>query len=346
MSKRTSIVNISGDHEETLIQLARHLGTSRVRRTIFTTIYGRGSRPRSKKQIMAAAKIPATGTNPQQAQNELDHLAKHHLIVKSDNDGSVKDGSRYLYGKDETVRANKKTILRLADNPKAARKLPTKRRPEVRGVTHARDVTRKAIVKRKQLTVLYLSASPDSTKPLRVDAEVRAVQESVRGSRFRDNIVVEFRPAADLQSLVDGLNDHSPQIVHFSGHGNENVIATDTGDANWPAQKNLSFQLLGKALAATDKPPTVVVLNSCKSSGAKNALLPPARILVSMRESISDIAANAFAVQFYAAIASGQSVKAAFGQGIVAIEATSICNFDVPELHCSTGTNPASIVLT
>ena len=30
MAERTSIVNISGDHEETLTQLARHLGTNKL----------------------------------------------------------------------------------------------------------------------------------------------------------------------------------------------------------------------------------------------------------------------------------------------------------------------------
>lgn len=90
MSRRTSVVNISGDHEETLIQLAKHLGTNKIRRKIFYAIYGRGTKARSKKQIMDAAGIPENGTNAQQAQNELDHLAKHHLIVRSDNDGSVK----------------------------------------------------------------------------------------------------------------------------------------------------------------------------------------------------------------------------------------------------------------
>lgn len=345
MSKRTQIVNISGDHEETLIQLARHLGTNRIRRKIFDAIYGRGSRPRSKKQIMVAAKISASGTNPQQAQNELDNLAKHHMIAKSDNDGSVKDGSRFLYGKDETVRANKKTIIRLADNPKVAERMPTKRRPALSGVIPARKVTRKALTKRRHLTVLYLSASPDNTKPLRVDAEIRAVQESVRGSKFRDNITVEYRPAANLQSLINGLNDHRPQIVHFSGHGDEDAIATDVGNVARPAHKDLSFELLAKALTATDSPPDIVVLNSCNSSGAQNALVPPAKILISMKESVSDVAASAFAVQFYAAIASGQSVKAAFDQGLVAVETVSISEFHTPELYTS-GTNPASMILT
>jgi hypothetical protein len=51
-----------------------------------------------------------------------------------------------------------------------------------------------------------------------------------------------------------------------------------------------------------------------------------------MQAPITDIAATAFANRFYAAVVAGQSVKAAFEQGRVAVEA--VC------------TNPAKIVLT
>lgn len=142
-----------------------------------------------------------------------------------------------------------------------------------------------------------------------------------------------------------GLNDHRPQIVHFSGHGNEDEIAADTGKLGPSTVQTLPFDLLAKALAATDNPPDVIVLNSCKSSAAKKTLLATVKIIIAMKESVSDIAAANFAQNFYAAIASGQSVKAGFEQGKVAVEATSISEADTPELHCASGVNPTSIIL-
>lgn len=346
MNRRTSIVNISGDHEETLIQLAKHLGASKFRRKIFNAIYGRGTRPRSKKQVMEAAGISAGGTNPQQAQNELNYLSAHHLIVKLENDGSVKDGSRILYGKDDTVRAHRKKIVKFADNPEVASQIPTKRRPVVHGITSVRRVSRQALSKRKQLAVLYLTANPDENSPLRIDAEIKAVQEAIRRSNFRDHITINYRPAADLQSLLNGLNDHRPKIVHFSGHGHSGGITTDAGDSSQAELSEVSFRLLAQALAATDNPPEIIVLNSCESSGAISDLIPPAKVVITMRETITDIAASAFAVQFYAAIASGQSVKASFDQGKLAVEIASITEFDTPELAYSPDVNPGSMVLT
>jgi hypothetical protein len=65
-----------------------------------------------------------------------------------------------------------------------------------------------------------------------------------------------------------------------------------------------------------------------------------------MRDSVSDVAATAFAVKFYAAIAAGQSVKSAFAQGKVAIEKVSLNEADTPDLLVAQGVNPAKIVLT
>ena len=343
MAERTSVVDLSGNNEETILQWAKDLGTSKIRRLLFNTIYGRGTKPRSKKQIMQAAKMP--DGQAQQAQNELDHLWSTHLIVRVDNDGSVKDASRYLYQKDPGVRKNRKRIVQFADDPKAAAKVPTKRWPQLRGFSPVPKVTLRMLRTKKKLNVLYLTANPDSNHSLRVDAEVRRVQEAVRSSRYRDNISIEYRPAADLDSLIDGLNDYRPRIVHFSGHGNEHGILGD-GPRATPSAKSIPFGLLARAIKSTDAPPDVIVLNACKSAGAKKAFFPAARAIVVMRESVTDWAAIAFATKFYAAIAAGQSVKSAFDQGKVAVEAVSISEADTPDLIVTAGVDARKIKLT
>jgi CHAT domain len=340
---RTSIINLSGDHEETVERLANHLGRNRLRRKLFNTIYGPGKLPRSKKQIMMRAGI--TARKAQQAQNQINHLATHHLIVREENDGSVSDGSRCLYRKDESIRAIRKELIKYADDRKARDNLPTKRRPTATIINSVRTVKRQALKKKKHLNVLYLTADTGRHLRLRVDAEIRKVKEAIRGSEYKDNITVDYSPAAGLRTLQDGLNDHRPQIIHFSGHGNMGGIAMDNGRVENPVSEALSFSLLAKALAATDSPPTVVVLNSCNSSGALNALLKQGLIVVSMKASISDLAAIAFAPRFYAAIASGQSIKAAFAQGKVAVENASISEADTPELFWPSDINPAKIIL-
>lgn len=124
MGSPTPIVNQAGDSVESILYYAEKLGKEKIRRQIFDALYGRGQRPKSKPQIMDAAGIPAS--KGQQVQNALDHLSKYQLISKTRNEGVVKDGSRNLYGKQETIRAHRKEIVKYADDPKSAAGVSTK----------------------------------------------------------------------------------------------------------------------------------------------------------------------------------------------------------------------------
>lgn len=345
MNRRTSVVNMSGDYDETLQRWALHLGKDEasMRRRVFDLIYGRGTKPKSKRQI--AESLGRSGAKAQVVQDALEYLANNHLIERIENKGLVSDGSHWVYGKEPNVRANRDKIVRLANNPSRAKRMATKRTPVVTVVHSLRDVKKAELRKRRKLVVLFLTASPDQGAPLRVDAEVRRVQEAIRSSKFSENVQVEYRPAADLKTILDGLNDFRPQVVHFSGHSSTDGLLTDTGAIDSDPSNELSYGLLAKALDATDMKPAVVVLNSCFSSSAKKDVLPKVTFLVSMSVPISDIAAAAFAPQFYAALASGQSVESAFKQGALAVEATSISEASTPELHCN-GADPTKVVLT
>ena len=189
-------------------------------------------------------------------------------------------------------------------------------------------------------------ANPIRRHRLRVDAEVSKVNEEVRRSQFRDNITLHQSPAADFDDILHGLNDHSPRIVHFSGHGNTDGLAIDGGGIKRVKTQFVTFDLLGRALAATDNPPDVVVLNACQSAGARKAFLGTAKAIVVMQDSITDIAAVAFATKFYGAIASGQSLQSAFDQGCAAIESVSLDEASTPALIAAAGVNAKKFVLT
>lgn len=342
MVARTAVVDWSGNYEENCIQLGRHLGKNRIRRKLFDEIYGRISTPRSKKQLMAA--IGLKKADRQQAQNQLDYLARYGLILQDEGNGAVRDGSRWFYSKEPHVRAHRKDIVKYADKPGLAKNTPTKRNHVVK-VVSTRVVTRSTLRKKKRLDVLYLMANPIRRHSLRVDAEVSKVSEEIRRSRFRDNINLHQSPAANLDAIIRGLNDHRPRIVHFSGHGNSRGLAGDDGGIKRTKTKFVSFDILGKALRATDSPPDIVVLNACQSAGARNALLGAAKAIIVMQDSISDIAAVAFATKFYGGIASGQSLKSAYDQGVLAIESVSLEEAGTPALIVASGVNAQKLIL-
>ncbi|MGO9994378.1 MAG: CHAT domain-containing protein [Steroidobacteraceae bacterium] len=299
-----------------------------------------------KKQLMTAIGLKAT--HGQQTQNQLDYLARYGLILRDKNGGSVSDGSHYVFSKEPHVRAHRQNIVKYADKPALAKKTPTKRNQVIKVVgmkTITLSITRSALRSKKRLDVLYLMANPIKRHALRVDAEVSKVSEEIRRSRFRDNITLHQSPAANLDAIIRGLNDHRPRIVHFSGHGNSGGVAVDDGGIKRARRQFVTFETLGRAFRATDTPPDVVVLNACNSAGARKALLASARAIVVMQDSISDVGAVAFATKFYGGIASGQSLRSSFEQGVIAIESVSLDETSTPALFTANGVNAAKLKL-
>ncbi|GAB3559172.1 CHAT domain-containing protein [Spelaeicoccus albus] len=209
------------------------------------------------------------------------------------------------------------------------------------------------------LRVLYLTANPHATETtvehpdgtvetngvwLRVDQEVRKVNQALKKSKFRDLVTVEHLPAATGQDLMDGLNDHRPHVVHFSGHASELGVLLEDDEGSRDGN-GMEFALLARVLGATDEPPRLVVLNACESLEGAGDLLRTVPTIIGMSESISDLAAMNFATQFYAAIASAQSVASAVEQAKTQMQMAMLEDFDLPEIRTREGVDGHSLVL-
>lgn len=172
--------------------------------------------------------------------------------------------------------------------------------------------------KPEPLRVLYMTANSEMN--LRTDAEVRGVQQAVRGSLHRDLIEIAYRPSATPEDMLDGLNDLRPHVVHFSGHAGDAALLFDNGDVAVPEGRDVPYDLLALALSATDTPPALLVLNGCDTLEGAEVLLDVTATIIATADSIGDLAAATFAARFYAAVASGQSVAAAVKQGKSAVD--------------------------
>ena len=168
------------------------------------------------------------------------------------------------------------------------------------------------------LRVLYLTANPE--KDLRTEVEVRNVQQAIQAATHRDLIEIAYRPAATPEDLLNGLNDVRPHVIHISGHAGEAALTFDNASVDTPEGREVTLDLLAKALGATADPPTLLVLNGCDTLDGAEVLLESVPVIIAMATDITDLAASLFAAKFYAAIASAQPIGAALRQGSVALE--------------------------
>lgn len=163
-----------------------------------------------------------------------------------------------------------------------------------------------------QISVLVVFANPRGTSPLRLGTEDRVIRESIKLSRYRDNISLKTCPASTIHDLRRALLEDEFQIVHISGHG------TDTGlvlEDELGGQYVVPQQALADLFQSYSPPLKCVILNACfsLSQGQLTSLGVP--FTVAMEGSISDNAAIEFSRGFYDAIGAGRDIDFAYEEG-------------------------------
>lgn len=179
-------------------------------------------------------------------------------------------------------------------------------------------------------TLLILSANPRDTARLRLDVEVREIDEGLRRARHRDQFNIRSKWAVRLRDLRRAILDHKPQIVHFCGHGEEQGIIgeNEEGKAVFANPEALA----GLFALFTDHV-ECVVLNACYSQSQAKAINRHIPYVIGMKEKIKDKAAIEFAVGFYDALGAGKSVEKAFEFGRNAIQFCYLTESQMPILN-------------
>lgn len=189
---------------------------------------------------------------------------------------------------------------------------------------------------------LFLAANPARTNRLALDEEMRAIEQKVRASAHRDVLVFQSNWAVRPDDLLQLLNQHSPQIVHFSGHGSHTGLCLAGNDGQ---VRRVTTQALEALFSTLKDNIRLVFLNACYSREQAQALVTTIDCVVGMKESIRDDAAAVFASSFYRAIGFGRSIQEAFDQGRTALLLEGIPEEDIPELLVKEGLDPRQVVL-
>jgi hypothetical protein len=178
------------------------------------------------------------------------------------------------------------------------------------------------------LNILFISSSPNGEDRIRVDKELRKIEEHMESSKLRDKVVLNKKVAVKPETISKAMLDFNPNIVHFSGHGDIDgiVIENDEGDSVFFSVKGLDrlFSLFNETTKC-------VILNACYSKEQAETISKHGIYVIGMNDSIGDEAAINFTVGFYQAIGAGKKIDFAFDMGMVLIS-QNIDDANIPTL--------------
>ena len=192
--------------------------------------------------------------------------------------------------------------------------------------------------------LLFLTANPSSTTRLALGEEARQIDQDLRGARYREEVRVEIGHEVRPTDLIELLLRHTPDIVHFSGHGSAaGELAFSDADGR---AATVQPSVLGRVFGALrDRPVRGVVLNACFSAAQADKILEKVEFVVGMSTAIKDSAAIRFAGVFYQTLAFGRNLQTAFDLARAQIDLASLGQGDVPQLLVRAGLRAADIYL-
>lgn len=167
------------------------------------------------------------------------------------------------------------------------------------------------------MKILFLAANPQGTAQLRLNEEVREIEEGLQRSKLRDQFQLVSKWAIDSNDLRRALLAEQPEIVHFSGHGEGQAGLVLVSHDNQPKPAT------AEALSGLFKQfPEVkcVLLNACYAEMQAKAIVQHIDYVIGMKQAVRDDAAIAFATGFYDGLGYGKSIDIAFELGCNAIQ--------------------------
>ena len=161
--------------------------------------------------------------------------------------------------------------------------------------------------------ILVLASNPKGTEQLKLNPEIRLIQDALQEGNQRENFSLESILEANLDDLQKTIRRKKPQIVHFCGHGTGSqglVLATSSGQIQL-----LDTQAIADLFKLFNTQVKCVVLNACNSQFQAAAINQHINYVVKTKQEIRDDAAVAFSKGFYEALFDGETIERAYEFG-------------------------------
>lgn len=295
---------------EKLIHTAEYLNKSEARLAVFSAIYS------GKKLIKTVPDLEKTlNFDKKKVLGAGKNLADRNLIRQGRSKAKGKLTTHYE--KLPAIASIKEEIIRLSKNkPRLKKELRSLKRDLQSPTTVTVKMPRQArpVKAAQRLKILYLAATPTSEERLRVDREYAELQNLIDTPLFKDRIQLYSRHAATPQEILTAFNRIKPDIIHFSGHGDDQGILVDDGTTDGYSGIGIDYDILAKMIKSLEATPKVLILNSCHSASQIDQFLEVCPLVIGMNKSINDETGIKFTTTFYAALSNGVNVQNAVMQ--------------------------------
>lgn len=195
----------------------------------------------------------------------------------------------------------------------------------------AQSIPKSPQIKSIHQKILILAAIPHG---LRLDKEIREIEEAIRRATNRDLFEIRIRTAVRPQDIRRAIAEEQPQIVHFCGHGLEDgsLLLEDDGGNNKP----VTPEGLASLFELHAHYVNCVLLNACHSEITATAISQYINYAIGMNQPIEDKAAIAFAQGFYDGLGyktvNHDLFQRAFDEGMIAIQLEKLSQGSIPVL--------------
>ena len=167
------------------------------------------------------------------------------------------------------------------------------------------------------MRILFISANPKWEDRLELGDELRTLLSSLKG---RD-VDVMLLPAAQPEDLKVALGSTQVDIVHFSGHAEEEGILLRDSEGFAKQVSGSELQDLFR-----DKGIKLAVLNACATRNTAIDIEKTVGATIGTTRPLDDRAARMLTKVLYSSLGTGEPIRAAFDEATQSIEKSSLPN--------------------
>ncbi len=164
--------------------------------------------------------------------------------------------------------------------------------------------------------ILFFGVNPKNTRRIRIDEEVREIEEELTKANQRDGFELTTKWAIRSRDLQFNMVNYNPDIIHFSGHGEKDGILIEDKNGLAKIITDDAIELLFSMFNDIQ----CVVLNACYTYEQAKLISQFVPFVIGLPRKVKDTVAIQFSIGFYMALGAGKDYKQAFKMGLAMVK--------------------------